>query len=1181
MRKTLFAAVALAPLWLLAAQSPASAQTTINNSTSTTAETSVDGDISIGSGGSIKPTVAGGEAVLVNSQNNVNNGGTISYSNLNSVAGILIQGVPAPTSSTTGVVIQNTATLTVQESYTAKDTNGDGVNEAPFASPTSADRFGIQLANGAVPFDGSISNSGTLGIQGDNSYGISIESPLSGSLTNGGTITYVGDGGAGIRSTAAGSITGSVVITDTITATGSANSQTSPILGSNGAVLGGSVGGAVEIYSSITSSGYGLTTRTTSPTALQTIENTTSEVMQGGSALVVMGGVGAGIFISAPPATTNSNDDTTDADGDGVVDSGEATGSITTYGAAPALVIGAANGQTATYGGFVATTSTNANNGASLIIEGTVTSSGVYDRVPATGVQIGGNIDGTGAGTTIFTGPIRVVGSVSATAYAADATAIHVGTGATLPQLQNSGEISATVSPPSSTSDTTIPAFGSINSPIVATAVQIDAGSTLTSLVNSGAIAASVTGDANDVVSAAGVLDKGGGLSSVTNTGSITASFVADATGATVNGTPITLANGTTSSSGAVALDLSANKTGVTLTQDQAPNQIVTTTVANGVTTVAVSTGAVVYAATPTQVAVATTTTPSSGVTVVTTTPAAPTIVGDIYLGSGNNTVNILAGSVTGALDMGAGATGTVTINNGAEYVGAFTYTGAALSLNVENGIFSNTSAAAGRDSGSQISNAAYHLSSLNVGPSGQLFFGVDPVNSRAADFIVSGAATFAAGAKIGLNFLSNTTEASETFTLLQANTLNIGETSTALTGAIPFMFNATISANPATGTITATVSQKTPAEMGLNPSQSAALPAVYNALTLDKPLQAEFLGQFTKAGFLGVYNQVLPDYAGGTFQAANAASLAIGRATSEANDIENPTGSRGAWVQEVLVGVNQGEGQTDGFRGGGFGFVGGVETGGSGLGAFGVTTAFVGTSITDPHLPGDTATSMSELELGGYWQGEFSGLVADARVGAGYLWMAGRREFIETDSAGDITIDRKVKSNWDGYTLSGRFGLSYRWEAGSHVLGGGWFLQPQAHVDYFRLNESAYSDNEAQGGPAFSLAYDSRTGQETSGTASVIFGRKLGTGLIWRPSVELGVRDVFEGDAGDTTARFISGGPAFTLSPADITGVAGIARLKVKASSEYYEIGVEAGGEALSSRYEEADFKLSARVLF
>ncbi len=530
--------------------------------------------------------------------------------------------------------------------------------------------------------------------------------------------------------------------------------------------------------------------------------------------------------------------------------------------------------------------------------------------------------------------------------------------------------------------------------------------------------------------------------------------------------------------------------------------------------------------------------------------------------------MNLLAGEIIGALDLGAGAASSLTIDNGATLLGEVGYTGGSLTLNVNNGTLD------------YLAPETIKASTVNVGANGVVYFGVDPANNKAAELLVAGGATFAAGAKIGLTFVSNATQA-QTFTIVSAGSLSVDESVTTLTGAVPYMFNASLAANAAANSLSLTVSPKTPAELGLNPSQSAALLPTYTAISKDPQVQASFLGQYTKAGFLGVYNQILPDYAGGTFQAANAASEAISRATAEANDIENPSGSRGAWAQELFVGVNQGAGLTDGFQGGGFGFVGGVETGGSGLGAFGVTTAFVSTSISDQHVPGDSQTSMSELELGGYWQGEIDGFVADARVGAGYTWMSGRREFVQTNTLGDITLDRKAKSDWDGYTLSGRFGLAYKWTLPERFLGGGWFLQPQTHLDYFRLSESAYNENQAQSIGVLALAISSRTGDETSGTASVLIGRKLGTGIVFRPELELGVRDVFSGTAGDTTARYLSGGPAFTLTPADITGAAGIARIKLKASSEYYELGVEAGGEVLSSRYEEGDVKMSVRVLF
>ena len=59
--------------------------------------------------------------------------------------------------------------------------------------------------------------------------------------------------------------------------------------------------------------------------------------------MVVSANVGAGIIIGGQPANTNASDLSTDRDGDGIVDSAETAGSVTTYGTAPGLVIGGAN----------------------------------------------------------------------------------------------------------------------------------------------------------------------------------------------------------------------------------------------------------------------------------------------------------------------------------------------------------------------------------------------------------------------------------------------------------------------------------------------------------------------------------------------------------------------------------------------------------------------------------------------------------------------------------------------------------------------------------------------------------------------------------------------------------------------------------------------------------------------
>src|SRR5512141_2290650 len=121
-RKSLAAAVAVAPLLAALAPSQAHAETQITTSTTTpvataTAKSGAPDDVTITSSGQVSPTTAGA-AVTLNSSNVVKNQGVISTKDVDGSTGILIDASKDITGSVT-----NSSGITINETNTVVDAN--------------------------------------------------------------------------------------------------------------------------------------------------------------------------------------------------------------------------------------------------------------------------------------------------------------------------------------------------------------------------------------------------------------------------------------------------------------------------------------------------------------------------------------------------------------------------------------------------------------------------------------------------------------------------------------------------------------------------------------------------------------------------------------------------------------------------------------------------------------------------------------------------------------------------------------------------------------------------------------------------------------------------------------------------------------------------------------------------
>lgn len=460
MYRSLLAGTALAAI-----AQPLAAQTVINTARTTPVRTSTvaDGqpnDVRIDAAGSV--TVTSGNAVTVDSDNDVTNAGKIAIANADNASGIFVSGP-----RTADIV--NTGTITVDETYSPTDTDNDGDIDGPFA--LGQGRSGIRI-DGALT--GNVRQSGTILVEGNQSAGVRIAGPLTGAFVHDGKTTVTGNQSVGV---ALGDISGNVRLAGEIGVKGA---------GSQGAVLAGDLGGALRVQSAITATGY-----RTVPAPGDTSRLDADDLLQGGSALVIEGNVAKGIIFEVAPANQVASDN--DEDKDGIEDAKEGNTKIVSYGSAPAVAIGSADRDIA----IGATEGTASQFG--IILSGTVLGDGVYNGVAGTGMRLGGR----GGNVSIANGML-VNGSIGAAALNADATALDVAAGTSLPELRNAGTISATVT-------------GTTGGR--AAAVLVGESASLPVLKNSKTITATTVKDG----SAYAILDRSGTLALVENSGSISA----------------------------------------------------------------------------------------------------------------------------------------------------------------------------------------------------------------------------------------------------------------------------------------------------------------------------------------------------------------------------------------------------------------------------------------------------------------------------------------------------------------------------------------------------------------------------------------------------------------------------------------------------------------------------------
>lgn len=1042
MRKLLATAVAIAPLMAATGVQAEVVISTNRTTPITTSNATGSGAdiIRIANNGFI--TVTSGSAITIDSSHNVriDNGGTINM--LNAADG----------ATAVHVLGGNTADLTIAgvisvtdsiESYTDADKDGD--IDGPWA--TGSGRYGVRV-DGAAPLTGNILMESTMSmlVEGNNSYGVSVETDLIGNLTNLGNIRVAGDNSMGIRAT--GAISGNAYIGGTVSVSG-ANAAA--------ASFTGDIGGRLSIQGDLTSSGYRYTGRLSD----EFIANLEPEdLLQNRSAVIVGASVAGGVVFDRPPTDNDTNN--SDEDGDGVTDVQEGTARVNAYGAAPAVLV-ASDNRDITLG--VVGTGANAYG---FINRGSITGQGVYDGITGNAVRFG--LDGAHAVT--IDGGISNEGTIASIAYEADSTAIRLANGVSTPTFVTSGAITAASSSEAATN---------------VTALLIEAGASLPSFTNSGQFLASSGGGGATVT---GILDLSGTLTSITNTRSMQANLAPNE-----DGDPLT---GSTA-----IIDVRANTTGVTILQDGELHDATGTdpdTDGDGV--------------------------PDS---------YEPNMVGAILLGSGADTVDIRNGLVLSDIAFGDGAD-NLSITGGAIVRGALSDTDGLLDIAVANGTLDARQA------------SRIDVTSLNIGADGTLIALLDPASGNAAGFNVSGTATLADGAGLGVRF-GSLIDTPERFTIIQAGTLNYGAIDlSSLENNSSYLFVVDASADVGAGEVYIDARRRTSGEIGMIGVEASAFDAFYAALDRDSGFLSAFMDQTDRDGFLNLYEQILPDHSGGPLLSLASGVDAVTRALTGRNASAAP-GETSAWLQEVNFYADKDKTDTYGFRSEGFGVAGGVERG-TDNGAFGVSLAFTSSDLEDPESEAEEVLSANLIELGVYWRAQGQYWTTWARAAAGYATLEATRAFVGSG------LNLSNESSWNGYTLAAAGGASYERNFGRFTI------RPEVYAEYFSLHEDART--ETGGGDSFDLSIDERDGHMFSAVAAMNVSVGLGERSWLRPEFRIGWRQNISVDPGETIARFASGGPDFTLSPSNIEGGGPIVGFRLNVGNELGMLSITADAEMI-----------------
>ena len=1058
--------------------------------TSSTVDNGAPGDVTITEDGSITLTEQDGStAVTMDSDNSFDNDGEITINDSDNATGVRI-GV-----NLTGN-IDHGGTLSVVEDYTREDDDDDGDTDGPLA---------IGVGRAGIAFDAGGTHTGNLTtdlgssivVEGNQSFGIDVASFLDGSASLDGSVSVLGDDARGVVFEQGAS--GDVLLSGDVAATGE-NSVAVEITGD--------IGGALTVESALQSTGFVSTALSNYVAFGQTTDDTlpleerldAEALLPNTAGMIVSGNVANGLLINGAVDDFTTQEDVDDETKDTVEDFDEnrVRGSINSVGPGPALLItpGSAPGDL-TFGTVVETVRDTLDDDED---EDTTETLAVFNfdfglinrgTISADGQNVGFAAEGIriegdpGTGRTVtITGGIQNRGTIRAIAFEADATALSLQDGTNISRLENNGIIEAT----------TFTIDG--NSAI---AVDIADGANITSINNILSITAETVGESGN---ATAILDRGGQLTDITNAGTIAATL--SDTAQTVE-TPGNL----------LAIDLSAHGVGEDvqfLQQRQTPFED-----------------------------------RNNDDVIDEDDSRTPLLVGDIWFGAGNETFDVLDGSITGDVDFGTGNVdftmddadfiGDITVSSGthnlsfaeANVDGALNFvdsTGmlAFTSGSTFDGSISSTNSMVSlvaTDSQLQFDDENQSsLSSLDVSGTSELIFDIDPFNPVGSVLDVSGTAQIGEGVTV-TPILQAFTDEAFTQSLITADTIDFagGLSEVGLT-QIPFIYNAELSVtDDVRDELELSFSVKSAEELGFDTNQSAAYAPLLDVFAADADLGAAISTLTEESDFNEAFNLLLPQRTNASTQYLVSQSNASFGALADRFDVLafGDGQSRGIWVQEHFAVVDQDDTlDGPGFNGDGLGFSIGADRRLLGLDNVGLMLTYSSGEFEEK-TGGRNPVRSSQLGIGAYVQ---------EKIGPISLRAAGQVASLDFGSDREVMIDDvfyEISGEWSGTSQAASLGASSQWDTGFV------YVRPELTVDWYSLSQDGYT--ETGGGGLLEAEIGGVDTGRTSTSALLTLGRGINIGIA-ELNVEAtgGYMNVLSSDPFETSVRYLGTDETFLL---------------------------------------------------